>query len=309
MPLLDPHLAARVQPPTIGTYQTAGALFSRWCLERSLHPTTAAEWDDILMEYKQENIRWITKSKFANTVAAVEFFFPRLRGDLATAHQILRGWGISEPIKHTVPLGKNVSKLVGIHFASQSCFRMGLGVVLQAHTGLRPGELRSLRPCDIFFPEEAGATLETLPVVIALGVRKSTKVKRAQTVRITKKDADLVMMLERVVRRTPVNAPIFPFSHDEYRRRLRQVDALLGANAGWTPHSPRAGFASDSRAEGLSFEETREAGRWQADSSLRTYLDIVSALDVTVKLRGAGHGPALAWASRFWWQYWEHGTF
>ena len=44
-----------------------------------------------------------------------------------------------------------------------------------------------------------------------------------------------------------------------------------------TAHGPRAGWATRKRLEGTSFEELREAGRWESDKSLRIYLDVVTA--------------------------------
>eukprot|EP00959_Pyramimonas_sp_CCMP1952_P295399 6178501-Pyramimonas_sp.AAC.1 len=46
---------------------------------------------------------------------------------------------------------------------------------------------------------------------------------------------------------------------------------------GWSPHSPRSGWATDSRAEGASFAEIREGGRWVSDFSLRIHLDVRGA--------------------------------
>eukprot|EP00972_Heterocapsa_arctica_P009812 1444059-Heterocapsa_arctica.AAC.1 len=59
------------------------------------------------------------------------------------------------------------------------------------------------------------------------------------------------------------------YSYENYRRLLHKVEEKLGISVGWTPHSPRAGFASESSAEGCPFVEVRERGRWLADSSLR----------------------------------------
>ena len=79
--------------------------------------------------------------------------------------------------------------------------------------------------------------------------------------------------------------------------------AILGRNVGWTPHSPRAGFASESRALGFSFLEVREIGRWVADKSLRTYIDVVSAGSIAVNLQSQGLRPALAFAEEHWLEY------
>ena len=74
------------------------------------------------------------------------------------------------------------------------------------------------------------------------------------------------------------------------------VETKLKVNIAWTPHSPRAGFASDATAAGKSFTEIREAGRWIADSSLRTYVDIVTAASISTSLRLEGLRPAILYA-------------
>eukprot|EP00959_Pyramimonas_sp_CCMP1952_P081951 1712044-Pyramimonas_sp.AAC.1 len=115
---------------------------------------------------------------------------------------------------------------------------------------------------------------EGAEVSIALCPKVDTKSKRPQVARLWKADKDIVELLRVARRYTPPGLQVFPYSLATYRRILKQIEGLLGLQVGWGPHSPRAGWASDSRAEGMSFLEVREAGRWVADSSLRTYLDI-----------------------------------
>jgi len=292
----------RVTERTRETYRVHAARFTRWALEMELHPATAEDWDDLLVEYKHSHEK-LTRSEFAYTTAAVEFFFPRLRGELRWTHSLLSGWTIHHATKHTVPLGKGPAKLIAIHWGSAGEPRAAVGVVLQACTGLRPMELLKLKPEDIVMPEEMGGTLENTPMIIALGLKTGTKVKRAQTVRVTQANADVVEAVRRVRAATPLGHLMFPMSNSTYRLRLQEIEKVFDMKVGWTPHSPRAGFASDARVAGWAFEEIREAGRWQADSSLRTYLDVVSAASTVVALRARGLGDALAWAHGHWLSY------
>ena len=61
--------------------------------------------------------------------------------------------------------------------------------------------------------------------------------------------------------------------------------------AGYTPHSARAGFATESIAEGRDFVSVRESGRWLNDTSLRVYLDLVGAASLAQqhKVQGIEH--------------------
>jgi hypothetical protein len=65
----------------------------------------------------------------------------------------------------------------------------------------------------------------------------------------------------------------------QFSRWLKLSTAAFNLqHMGWTPHSPRAGRASDMMMMGLPFLRIREAGRWQSDSSLRRYLDVMAVM-------------------------------
>ena len=96
---------------------------------------------------------------------------------------------------------------------------------------------------------------------------------------------------------------MFPYSIQVYRYLLRRLELKLGIEVGWTPHSGRAGFATELRSAGTPFSEIRERGRWAADSSLRTYLDIVGAAQVSTSLRLKGYAGHIAWAHSHWEEY------
>lgn len=186
--------------------------------------------------------------------------------------------------------------------------RLGAGLLAQVVSGMRPSEMLGVRGKDLLFPEQRGSTLFEHPLVIALGVKTGTKSKRPQVAVISSKYPYLVEILRSIVAHTAQENLLFPYTINHYRSLIHQVESSLGLSVGWGAHSPRAGFASDARAAGVPFEEVREAGRWQSDTSLRTYLDIVSAFDIQVSLRTSGFAPALAWLDRFWWTYFSEAV-
>ena len=51
---------------------------------------------------------------------------------------------------------------------------MGLALVLQTVTGLRPSELLQLQPSHLLFPRLYGESLSGRPLVLALGVKEGT---------------------------------------------------------------------------------------------------------------------------------------
>ena len=56
---------------------------------------------------------------------------------------------------------------------------------------------------------------------------------------------------------------------------------------------PRAGFASDAVLANRPFVEIREGGRWQSDTSLRGYLDVVAVVAGQMAVELSSHLPLL----------------
>ena len=62
-----------------------------------------------------------------------------------------------------------------------------------------------------------------------------------------------------------------------YGRWIRRACEVTGLRAPYTPHSPRAGWATSMLVRGMAFGELQEKGRWVHPGSLRVYLDVVGA--------------------------------
>ena len=218
--------------------------------------------------------------------------------------------GVAHEPKHTVPLPRPAACLIAVHFAACQHTRLGCGLILQQRKGLRPSEMLHLMPGDMVRSEDTGRTDVAEHIAVRLGTRTGTKAKRAQFTIIRKpEDPDLYAMLCHLKRTTQPTERLFPYTIDMYRTLLKQVEAKLGLAIGWTPHSARVGYASDSAVEGRSFVETREGGRWLADSSLRIYIDVVSTAQIGLDLQSAGLVPALAFAQQHLLAYFPEGCF
>ena len=84
------------------------------------------------------------------------------------------------------------------------------------------------------------------------------------------------------------------YTYENYRRLLIAAQAKLGLQQlGFSPHSPRAGFATEAIADGADFVSVREAGRWLADSSLRTYVDLAWVVAIATDFELAGIAAAV----------------
>ncbi len=167
---------------------------------------------------------------------------------------------------------------------------MGFGMLLQRDLGLRPSEVLDIRPEDCALPEHVRAA--TPRATIALGMRTGTKAKRAQAV--TLRDPLLLGLLRWACSTSEKGTPIIGYTYENYRRLLLRLQLKLGLSAiGFSPHSPRSGFATEAIADGEDFVRVREAGRWLADTSLRTYVDLARVASIATELELAGLATAI----------------
>ena len=151
---------------------------------------------------------------------------------------------------------------MAVQVAGRARPRLGLGIALQAHVGMRPSEMPGVTTDDLTFPEDGGYHQGEGVVVIGLGLKTGTKAKRPQAVPLRlPKDATFVHLLRHLRGITPTGQRLFPYPMEVYRRELKEIQMGYGLETGWTPHSPRAGYASEASALGVPFEMIRETGR------------------------------------------------
>ena len=86
-------------------------------------------------------------------------------------------------------------------------------------------------------------------------------------------------------------------SYDTFRRLIRDAQVAARLEAGYTPDSAGAGFATESIAEGRGFVTLRESGRWLSDTSLRVYLDLVGAASLAQQHKVHGREHELIFAA------------
>ena len=271
-------------------YRRALLPFVAFLVERDFVPHGAEQWDDLLVEWRNDTRP--LKSNFEACVAAIEFVFPRFRRHLSWSHAVIAGWAVAHVARHTVPLGLGPACLLATLLSSDHP-RLGLGIVLQRLLGMRPSELLSIQCQDVALPEHSASAQSTV-CIIGLGIRGGTKAKRAQAVML--RDTLGIGIVRWLCSETPSDKVLIPYTYEQYRSLMQKTERKLGLEIGWTPHSPRSGFASELTAAGVPFVELRERGRWLADSSLRTYVDLVTSANIAVSLRLSGLVTAIAYA-------------
>lgn len=293
---LDPHHKSKITEQTLRRYQLAAKRFCSWLDEHSFSPRTADEWDDLLVEFKAD--QQPTRSHFTELTSSVAFFFPSFRGQLPWSQAVLDGWTASADIKHVTPMPWGFAVLFASRLALLGYPRLAAGLLVQQRTGMRPSEMLNLCGDDVVIPIGNSPRPVTM---IRLGHRtRGTKAKREQySLLFHDSDLDIVSLLHDVKAATDDEQRLFPFSISTYRRLLLKVEVSLGGGLGFTPHSPRAGFASDSIAAGKPWSDIKESGRWISDTSFRIYLDLVgaAALALLAEKRGLLNEQAATAAS------------
>ena len=115
--------------------------------------------------------------------------------------------------------------------------------------------------------------------MVALGKRHGTKAGRPQFVIVhANEDAIAIALIPAFASTTPPGSALSSLDYNQYSRCLAFAARQLGLNTiGYSPHSPRAGWATQLRLSGVPFAEIQERARWQTASALRIYLDAVAA--------------------------------
>ena len=125
----DPHQLAKIQHTSQERYRRSLRPFVAWLVEHRFVPHGAEQWDDLLVEWKNDSTP--SKTLFEAAVAATEFVFPRFRGHLAWSNSVIAGWAVAHVARHTVPLGLGAACLLAAHLAADGHPQLGLAIVIQ----------------------------------------------------------------------------------------------------------------------------------------------------------------------------------
>ncbi|CAJ1358066.1 unnamed protein product, partial [Effrenium voratum] len=133
---LDGHHEQSVSAVTVGRYKKHLADFVQFLRREQLNPCTREELDAHLVSFK--NSGNITRSKLEQTISALEFFVPQIKGAFKWTKRVLAGLVTAAPVKHTLPLCAMHAKFVAAMLTGQALFRLAAGLLVQTRTGLRP---------------------------------------------------------------------------------------------------------------------------------------------------------------------------
>jgi len=129
---------------------------------------------------------------------------------------------------------------------------------------------------SIILPEEYPSAMGAGTII--LGQKSGTKIGRPQYTLV--RDPLVLRILRWLKLNSEPSAYVCRHtSLSHYAKILKRAANALGlGHLNWTPHSPRAGRASDLVIADVAFVTIRELGRWACDHSPRRYLDIMAVM-------------------------------
>ena len=283
-----PLLAARVRPRTLDRYAEAIRPFICWATSVGLRLDTTVDLDRALLRFAHE-APGVSRSSFGTLMAAIVFFLPEV-GPFPLAVQTRRGLLAYSPTQHKTPALWVFALALAWGCLQRGRPLVGAAVLVQFAGLLRPSELLGLRSVDAVLPEVAPPFAGGGSCSLILGALSSrgTKVNRLQSVTL---DNVLAVGALRFLlsRAASPSVSLVGLTLAQYGREL-QASAELCQFPLWglrfTPHSLRAGAATQARMDGMSVQELMFRGRWAHESTLRVYLDVAMAL-ATKTLRAA----------------------
>ena len=227
-----------VSPITLKHYEAALVDFTSWMVKEGKNPTSACELDCVVVEFK--NTTMLPRHKMSYLIASLEFFLPQLKRQLNWSRRVSAGYLVHHEVKHTTPMTSPVTRLFGAHMCAINRPSLGFGNNLQQALGLRPGELLLLRKCHVIPPAFGGGKY-----IFRLGAFVSTKAKREQAAMLDPTEhPDIACVLEMLLETLEPQDFLVPYSYHVYNESLAGFSDRLLIDVVFTPHGPRAGFAT-----------------------------------------------------------------
>ena len=267
----DERLWSSLSATTKTSYRRALREFLSWAADSSIpEPCTLHQLDAVLLQYLLSGVK---TTKFRILLAAVEKSCPPAKRQLPYAYAYLADAERRVPPRHTVPLSYVAA--AGTAWVLASKFgqpRIAGLLMLQVLLGLRPSEAIAIQRQHLV-PAHMNRSSPGTAVVL-LGVKHGTKIGRPQYVTV---DSPLAcMLISAFYNTTPAGALLSNVAtYGGYKSLLDRAWRDQGLSGmGWTPHSARAGWATEERLRGVPIIELKARGRWASDKSLAAYIDI-----------------------------------
>jgi hypothetical protein len=264
----------KVTTQTWTVYRQALLGFVVWCASIQRCAADLDEIDELLAEWAE--LCRPRKQQFVMTVSCIELVLPDCKGNLPWAHAIIAGTAISNPSLHRVPMPEAAMLVLAADLWQCGDRRMAAGLYLQWSKGMRPSEMLKVEHEHVTLPSSS-TFVGSQHAIVTLGARTGTKLKRPQAVIFRAQvDQFAIAFLTWLMATAQPGGCLVGLTYGQYAYRLQKACRKLGLPR-YTPHSPRAGWATHQVLLGRDFVSIREEGRWTVDASLRVYLDVLSS--------------------------------
>ena len=265
----------RVAIATIALYLAACLPFVLYVEQKGLEGTHGSHED--LAYFAGEYATTLSNQKIRSFHAGFQYFWPFIDKSRVTAE--LKGLEKCVPRVPTTPITFNLMCTLAWFVKVNYGMPQAVGIIVCFGALLRSAELVKVRVCDVIFREK-----HIVRTYIRLG---STKNNREQVAVLEPNS-----MAERALRYLlswPGVQPFAPcFEIPNYQTLYRYIiefKQYFRINLHFTPHSLRAGGATNLRLRGFTHHEICDMGRWEHLGTAKSYVDVVfQALPETIQL-------------------------
>ena len=183
----------------------------------------------------------------------------------------LKGLEKTNERRPRVPASERLSRAFTHYLWGELSFAEATGAQVMFDAKLRTCEALKVRACDVIFASSAVRN-----TTIRLGKTKNGREQAAVL------DAGCLgeKMLRILVRCSrDRNAPLFCFgNYARVHKYCCKFKAHYGLAIEFTPHSLRAGSATNDKLKGVSLADIQYRGRWESMATARGYIDVVYAI-------------------------------
>ena len=271
--------------------------FSHWCDEHGLTlgqtappPDQLAHMLALYIQHCRDTHCRPWRGKYA--VLGAQWRWRHVKGRIKRAWNAMAAWQMELPVGNRVPLPHIVLqflfiKVVELALNQPRCRALLFSFACLLRLGhaalMRPGELASIRRCDVKLPRPGSSE----PVVIAISRPKNRGHLGRVQFRLSY-DQQLIAWLRWLLADIPSWSPVWWSSQSEFSKLLRWVLKRHDLqNAGITPASLRAGGATHMFACGVPVATLKFLGGWSNERTLSCYVQEAMAQLVWVDLGAA----------------------
>lgn len=268
--------------------------FQNFCRDAGRPRPSEGQLDGLLADYMDKLFmdgRHVAEGE--KTLASVEYHHVRVKGRLVRGRRALRGWRKEKPQQSRVPIPKILAYGISMQLIAKGFKTMGIKVILDFDTYMRPGESIDLKVRHLILPVKgAGAMYKWHTLVVRdfddekpdkVGVYDNS-IPLNSTERLWLGD---VLEVHAKGLKDP-EAFMFQFKMDDYRKRFNQAAKDLGLSTLHPYQLRHGGAADDLAAKFRDHAGVKSRGRWETDQSVRRYTKIGKVQQLLTRLSPGG---------------------